>query len=112
MLPKMKRRQIEPTRLVGLQGLPELAGTCCEADGTLRIGAGETLATICANPEVARSASALAMTGASNLHIYAAMCGESLDDFLKTRNTKVLYSVSGKEGVQHLAWNTPTQATP
>jgi 4-hydroxybenzoyl-CoA reductase subunit beta len=65
LLPKMKRRQIEPTRLVGLRGLAELAGICCEADGTLRIGAGETLATICADPEVARSAPALAAAAAS-----------------------------------------------
>jgi len=36
-----------------------------------------------------------AVTGVSNLHIYAAMRGESLDDFLKTRNTQVLYSVAG-----------------
>jgi gallate dioxygenase len=36
-----------------------------------------------------------AVTGISNLHIYAAMRGESLDDFLKTRNTQVLYSVAG-----------------
>jgi gallate dioxygenase len=36
-----------------------------------------------------------AVIGVSNLHIYAAMRGESLDDFLKTRNTKVIYSVSG-----------------
>lgn len=34
-----------------------------------------------------------AVTGVSNLHIYAAMKGMSLDDFLKTRNTKMLYSV-------------------
>jgi gallate dioxygenase len=37
-----------------------------------------------------------AVIGVSNLHVYAAMRGESLDDFLKTRNTQVLYSVSGK----------------
>jgi gallate dioxygenase len=36
-----------------------------------------------------------AVVGASNLHIYAAMRGEPLEDFLKTRNTAVLYSVSG-----------------
>jgi gallate dioxygenase len=36
-----------------------------------------------------------AVTGVSNLHVYAAMRGETLDDFLKTRNTQVLYSVSG-----------------
>lgn len=34
-----------------------------------------------------------AVTGISNLHIYAAMKGLSLEEFLKTRNTKVLYSV-------------------
>jgi gallate dioxygenase len=36
-----------------------------------------------------------AVTGVSNLHVYAAMRGESLDDFLKTRNTQVVYSVAG-----------------
>ena len=36
-----------------------------------------------------------AVIGVSNLHVYAAMRGESLEDFLKTRNTKVIYSVAG-----------------
>lgn len=36
-----------------------------------------------------------AVTGESNLHVYAAMRGESLEDFLATRNTQVVYSVSG-----------------
>jgi gallate dioxygenase len=36
-----------------------------------------------------------AVVGTSNLHIYAAMRGETLEDFLKTRNTRVLYSVAG-----------------
>jgi gallate dioxygenase len=36
-----------------------------------------------------------AVIGASNLDVYAAMRGESRDDFLKTRNTQVLYSVAG-----------------
>jgi gallate dioxygenase len=36
-----------------------------------------------------------AVIGTSNLHIYAAMRGETLDDFLQTRNTRVLYSVAG-----------------
>ncbi|WP_439240467.1 gallate dioxygenase [Lonepinella sp. BR2474] len=35
-----------------------------------------------------------AVVGVSNLHIYAAMRGESLEDFMKTRNTQVSYSVS------------------
>ena len=38
-----------------------------------------------------------AVVGTSNLHIYAAMRGESLDDFLKTRNAQVLYSVAGTD---------------
>ncbi len=50
-----------------------------------------------------------AVIGASNLHIYAAMRGESLDDFLKTRNTKVLYSVSGSAAAKDLGWNAPAQ---
>lgn len=36
-----------------------------------------------------------AVVGTSNMHIYAAMRGESLEDFLKTRNANVLYSVAG-----------------
>ncbi|HWG76864.1 MAG TPA: gallate dioxygenase [Steroidobacteraceae bacterium] len=38
-----------------------------------------------------------AVVGVSNLHIYAAMRGETLDDFLKTRNTSVKYSVAGRD---------------
>ena len=38
-----------------------------------------------------------AVLGASNLHVYAAMRGESLEEFLKTRNTKVIYGVGGKK---------------
>ena len=45
-----------------------------------------------------------AVVGVSNLHIYAAMRGESLEDFQKTRNAQVLYSVAGKEG-QAVAWD-------
>lgn len=36
-----------------------------------------------------------AVIGVSNLHIYAAMRGQSLQDFQKTRNTQALYSVAG-----------------
>ncbi len=36
-----------------------------------------------------------AVVGTSNLHIYAAMKQMSLDDFQKTRNAQVLYSVAG-----------------
>jgi len=36
------------------------------------------------------------VVGVSNLHIYAAMRGESLEDFQKTRNAPgALYSVAG-----------------
>lgn len=37
-----------------------------------------------------------AVLGISNLDIYAAMRGQSLPDFMKTRNQQVLYSVAGK----------------
>ena len=37
-----------------------------------------------------------AVVGTTNLHIYAAMKDMSLDDFQKTRNAQVLYSVAGK----------------
>lgn len=36
-----------------------------------------------------------ATIGVSNLHIYAAMRGQSLEEFMKTRNTQVVYSVAG-----------------
>lgn len=36
-----------------------------------------------------------AVLGISNLHIYAAMRGQSLEEFMKTRNTAVKYSVAG-----------------
>jgi gallate dioxygenase len=38
-----------------------------------------------------------AVIGTTNLHIYAAMRGESLEDFQKTRNAQVLYSVAGSD---------------
>lgn len=38
-----------------------------------------------------------AVIGTTNLHIYAAMKGMALEDFQKTRNAQVLYSVAGKE---------------
>src|SRR3989442_381599 len=39
-----------------------------------------------------------AVTGVSNLHIYAAMRGETLEEFQRTRNAPgALYSVAGKE---------------
>jgi gallate dioxygenase len=38
-----------------------------------------------------------AVVGTSNMHIYAHMRGQTLEDFQKTRNTKVLYSVAGSD---------------
>jgi gallate dioxygenase len=38
-----------------------------------------------------------AVVGTTNLHIYAAMRGQSLEDFQKTRNAQVLYSVAGED---------------
>jgi gallate dioxygenase len=38
-----------------------------------------------------------AVVGTTNLHIYAAMRGQTLDDFQKTRNAQVLYSVAGQD---------------
>jgi len=46
-----------------------------------------------------------AVVGVSNLHIYAAMRGQSLEDFQKTRNTKALYSVAGKGAANKADWN-------
>ena len=46
-----------------------------------------------------------AVVGVSNLHIYAAMRGQTLEDFQKTRNAPgALYSVAGND-TQPLPWN-------
>jgi gallate dioxygenase len=37
-----------------------------------------------------------AVVGTTNLHIYAAMRGQSLEEFQRTRNAQVLYSVAGQ----------------
>jgi len=51
-----------------------------------------------------------AVSGVSNLHIYAAMRGETLDAFQRTRNAPgALYSVAGKEAGA-LGWD--AQTTP
>ncbi|HEY2629864.1 MAG TPA: gallate dioxygenase [Usitatibacter sp.] len=48
-----------------------------------------------------------AVTGVSNLHIYAAMRGETLEEFQRSRNAPgALYSVAGKDGAP-LAWDKP-----
>ena len=38
-----------------------------------------------------------AVLGVSNLHLYAAMRGQSLEDFQKTRNTQAMYSVASTD---------------
>ncbi|MEI9965322.1 MAG: hypothetical protein WDM92_12180 [Caulobacteraceae bacterium] len=38
-----------------------------------------------------------AVTGVSNLHVYAAMRGQTLEDFQKTRNQQVVYGTGGSE---------------
>ena len=51
-----------------------------------------------------------AVTGVSNLHIYAAMRGETLEAFQRTRNAPgALYSVAGKSG-ETLGWDPQTGA--
>jgi gallate dioxygenase len=41
-----------------------------------------------------------AVIGTTNLHIYAAMRGQSLEEFQKTRNAQILYSVAGDAGTR------------
>jgi gallate dioxygenase len=48
-----------------------------------------------------------AVLGISNLHIYAGMRGQSLEEFQKTRNTQVLYSVSGED--KSIRWEQPSK---
>jgi gallate dioxygenase len=52
-----------------------------------------------------------AVVGVSNLHIYAAMRGQTLEEFQKTRNAPgALYSVAGSDTVSRGAWQaTETQ---
>ncbi len=46
-----------------------------------------------------------AVIGVSNPHIYAAFRGETLEQFQKSRNAAVLYSVAGKDAVGDLVWD-------
>src|SRR5436190_8401004 len=52
LYPNMKRRQQEPSVVIGLRGIPELTGVAC-VDGALRIGAMTTLHALAAH-ELAR----------------------------------------------------------
>jgi gallate dioxygenase len=51
-----------------------------------------------------------AVIGSTNLHIYAAMRGETLEEFQKTRNAQVLYSVAGQDKGK-TDWDKPTGAS-
>jgi len=51
-----------------------------------------------------------AVVGTTNLHIYAAMRGQSLEDFQKTRNAQVLYSVAGNDDSKK-SWDKPAART-
>jgi len=46
-----------------------------------------------------------AVVGVSNPHIYAVFRGETLEEFQKSRNAAVLYSVAGKDSVGSLTWD-------
>ena len=53
-----------------------------------------------------------AVVGVSNLHIYAAMRGETLEAFQKTRNAPgALYSVAGSDA-KDLAWDAGAKESP
>jgi len=53
-----------------------------------------------------------AVVGVSNLHIYAAMRGQTLEEFQKTRNAPgALYSVAGNEG-SGMAWDKGAPSLP
>ena len=52
-----------------------------------------------------------AVVGTTNLHIYAAMRGQSLEDFQKTRNAQVLYSVAGQDGQEGVGSTTLSGAS-
>jgi 4-hydroxybenzoyl-CoA reductase subunit beta len=60
LFPNMKRRQLEPTVLVGLRGVPELAGVRGNARAGLAIGAGTTLTDVAEHPVVREHFPALA----------------------------------------------------
>ncbi len=60
LLPNMKRRQQEPSVLIGLRGVRELSGIQISADGGLRIGATATLDSVAANEQVRQRLPALA----------------------------------------------------
>jgi 4-hydroxybenzoyl-CoA reductase subunit beta len=60
LYPNMKRGQFEPSVLVGLCGIRDIAGVSGSAKTGLTIGAGTTLSAVSSHAEVARSYSGLA----------------------------------------------------
>ena len=54
LYPNMKRRQFEPSVLVGLRGIGDLAGVSGSAKAGMSIGAGTTLTAVSSHPEIAR----------------------------------------------------------
>ena len=60
LYPNMKRRQFEPTVLVGLRGIRELKGVRGTARDGLTIGAATTLTDVARHPEIGRAYDALA----------------------------------------------------
>jgi len=60
LYPNMKRRQFEPSVLVGLRGIRDLIGVRGSANAGMTIGAGTILTTVSEHAEIARSYPALA----------------------------------------------------
>ena len=54
LYPNMKRRQFEPSVLVGLRGIRELRGVRGSSRSGLTIGAGTILTVVSAHPEIVR----------------------------------------------------------
>ncbi len=65
LYPNMKRRQFEPSVLVGLRGIRELAGVRGSARAGVAIGAGTTLTAVARRPEIAAAYPALATAAAA-----------------------------------------------
>ena len=61
LYPNMKRRQFEPTVLVGLRGIRDIVGVSGSARTGMAIGAGTTLIAVSSHAEIARHYPGLAM---------------------------------------------------
>ncbi len=61
LYPNMKRRQFEPTVLVGLRGIRDIVGVSGSARTGVSIGAGTTLTAVSSHSEIARHYPGLAM---------------------------------------------------